>query len=553
MHEHRLLEITVVELLGAVRHDNDRKFQSLGLVDGQNADRTAGCLGTDRLEILALFEHAAQQAHKVKQAAEALSLKRARPLEERQQVALALCAVRQSAVQTERTGLIVNLPQQAVHRLIARKSAQKVQPLQKGFHLREIRSRLQKRVIIADLAIHKANIRQFLLGESEQRRTHHTDKVNILPRVVNDAEQRHHRADLGGLEQAAALFGAGCYADALQLRNVGRRLVFRRAQQDYDVARRDRTQPSGLLIRHRKAFIEQRTNALCGKPRFEFGLVRRIIVLAESVRIHEQDFGLIPLVSGLRIVVRTEVQRLLVRVHEIAHGLAHDGGKQVVARVQHSRSRTEILPEDNTARLSAGGVRRLTEAAVFLKENGRVRQSKAVNALLDVTDHEQVGLVSGECAEDGILHGIGVLILVYRNFGELLGHGFRQCGRLAGCIQQTHGKVLQIVEIRSISRTFRCRKSIVEGVYHVDECEQRGCCQAAVVLRLFCGDGQPFLPNIIGNALPLLAHGLDLLEERLVLKFSRGLQSVKRNRPGSLHAVVPAAVIQRIEQTLGLI
>ena len=553
MHEHRLLEVAVVELLGAVRHDNNRKFQSLGLVDGQNADRTAGGLGADRLEILALFEHAAQQAHKVKQAAEALSLKRARPLEECQQVALALCAVRQSAVQTERAGLVVNLPQQAVHRLIARKSAQKVQPLQKGFHLREIRSRLQKRVIIADLAIHEANICQFLLGEAEQRRAHHTDKVNVLPRIVNDAEQRHHCADLGSLQQAAALLGAGCYADALQLRNVGRRLVSGRAQQDYDVTRRDRTQLSGLLIRHRKAFIEQRTNALCGKPRFEFGLVRRIIVLAESVRIHEQDFGLVPLVSGLRIVVRTEVQRLLVRVREVAHGLAHDGGKQVVARVQHSRSRTEILPEDNAARLPVGGIRRLTEAAVFLKENGRVRQSKAVNALLDVTDHEQVGLVSGECAEDGILHGVGVLILVYRNFGELLGHGFRQCGRLAVCIQQTHGKVLQIVEIRSISRTFRCRKGIVKGVYHVNEREQRGGCQAAVVLRFFCGDGQPFLPNIIGNALPLLAHGLDLLEERLVLKFSRGLQSVKRNRPGSLHAVIPAAAKQCVQQTLGLI
>lgn len=48
--------------------------------------------GTDRLEILALLEHAAQQAHKVKQAAETLSLKRARPLEECQQVALTLCA-----------------------------------------------------------------------------------------------------------------------------------------------------------------------------------------------------------------------------------------------------------------------------------------------------------------------------------------------------------------------------------------------------------------------------------------------------------------------------
>ena len=114
---------------------------------------------------------------------------------------------------------------------------------------------------------------------------------------------------------------AGCYADALQLRNVGRRLVF---------GERSRiTMSPGVTGRSFRSacpspesFIEQRTNALRGKPRFEFGLVRRIIVLAESVRVHEQDFGLVPRISGLRIVVRTEVQRLLVPIREVAHGLA---------------------------------------------------------------------------------------------------------------------------------------------------------------------------------------------------------------------------------------
>ena len=335
---------------------------------------------------------------------------------------------------------------------------------------------MQKRVIIAAFAVYKANIRQFLLGEAEQRRAHDADEINVLPRVVNHAQQRHHRADLGSLEQTAALLGAGRYADALEFRDVGRRLALGRAQKNYDVTRRDRTQCARLLVRHRKALVQQRTDTLRGQPCLEFGLVRRIVVLAESVRVHEQDLGLVPRVSGLRIVVRTEVQRLLVRVHEVAHGLAHDGCKQVVARVQHGRSRAEILPEHNTAWLTVGGIRHLAEAAVFLEENGRVGQSETVNALLDVADHEQVGLVLRQCAEDGVLHGVGVLILVYRNLGELLGHGFRQRGRLAVRVQQTHRKMLQIVEICGIPCAFCRCKGIVKGVYDVDEREQRGCC-----------------------------------------------------------------------------
>ena len=335
---------------------------------------------------------------------------------------------------------------------------------------------MQKRVIIAAFAVYKANIRQFLLGEAEQRRTHDADEINVLPRVVNHAQQRHHRADLGSLEQTAALLGAGRYADALEFRDVGRRLALGRAQKNYDIAWRDRTQVAGLLVRHQKAFIQQRANALRGQPCFQFGLVRRIVVLAETVRVHEQHLGLVPRISGLRIVVRTEVQRLLVRVYEVAHGLAHDGCKQVVARVQHGRSRAEILPEHNTAWLTVGGIRHLAEAAVFLEENGRVGQSETVNALLDVADHEQVGLVLRQCAEDGVLHCVGVLILVYRNLGELLGHGFRQRGRLAVRVQQTHRKMLQIVEICGIPCAFCRCKGIVKGVYDVDEREQRGCC-----------------------------------------------------------------------------
>ena len=98
MDEHRLLEVALVEVLRAVGHDRDRKFQTLGFMDGQDAHRAAGRLRAYGLEILAVLLHAAQQVHEAEKSAEALFLEGARPLEERKQVAFALCAAGQRPV-----------------------------------------------------------------------------------------------------------------------------------------------------------------------------------------------------------------------------------------------------------------------------------------------------------------------------------------------------------------------------------------------------------------------------------------------------------------------
>ena len=343
MHEHRLAQVGFIELLGAVRHDHDRKLEALGLVDGQDTHRAAGRLRADRLKVLAGLLHAAQQAHEREQAAEALSLERARPLEKGQQIALPLRAVRQRAVQPQRARLVVDLPQQAVDRLVAGELAQKVQPLQERFRLGEVRPRGKQRIVVAHLAVDQADVRQFLLGKADERRAQHTDQVDVLPRVVDDAEERHHRADLGGLEQAAALLRARGDTHLLERGDKRARFSLGRAQQNHDVARRHRPQRARALVGHRESLVQQLPDAPRREPRFERGLVRRVVVLAEVRRIHQQHLGLVARVIRVRVVVRTKVQRLAVGILQIAHGLAHDGREQVVARIQHRRARAEVL------------------------------------------------------------------------------------------------------------------------------------------------------------------------------------------------------------------
>ena len=553
MHEHRLAQVGFIELLGAVRHDHDRELEALGLVDGQDAHRAAGRLRTHGLEILAGLLHAAQQAHEREQAAEALPLERARPLEKRQKVTLPLRAVRQRAVQPQCAGLVIDLPQQAIDRLVAGEFAQKVQPLQKRFRLGEIRARGQQRVVVAHLAVDQTDVRQLLFGKADERRAQHADQVDVLPRVVDDAEERHHRADLGGLEQAAALLRARGDAHLLKRGDERARLGLGRAQQDDDIPGRDRAQRACALVGHRKALVQQLPDAPRGEPRLERGLVRRVVVLAEIRRIHEQHLGPVARVARLRVVVRAEVQRFAVGILQIAHGLAHDGREQVVARIQHRRTRAEVLPEDHAARLAVLRLVRVRERTVFGQEDGRVGQAEAVNALLDVAHHEQVGFISGQRAEDRVLHRVRVLILVHRDLGKALGQGFREPGRLAPVIQQAHREVLEVIEVRRIARALGGGKRVVKRVHHVAQRGERGRGQAAVVLGFLRRDGQPLVADGFGDGFPLLAHGLDLLKEGLVLEFARGPQPVEGDASRGLDAGIPVPAVQRVQQAFSLV
>ena len=113
--------------------------------------------------------------------------------------------------------------------------------------------------------------------------------------------------------------------------------------------------------------------------------------------------------------------------------------------------------------------------------------------------------------------------------------------------------MLEVIEVRRVACALGRGKRIIERVHHVAQRGERGRGQAAVVLGLLRRDGQPLAADGFGDGFPLLAHGLDLLEEGLVLELARGSQPVKGDAPRGLDTGIPVPAMQRIQQAPGLI
>ena len=246
------------------------------------------------------------------------------------------------------------------------------------------------------------------------------------------------------------------------------------------------------------------------------------------------------------------MQRFPVGIDQIAHRLAHDRAKDIVARLEHRPARAEIAAENDAARRALRCLLRIGERAVFLEEDRRVRKAEAVDALLDVADHEQIALVFRERAEDRVLHGVRVLILIHRDLGVLRGQRFRQRRRRTAVIQKAHRKMLQIIEIRRVPRPLRRRERIIKGIYRVDEGEQRRGGQAAVELRLCRRLGQPSVVDRLCDSLPFLAQFFHPFEEFLVIELARRAKTGKRDIARGLYAPVPVVRHERVEQGLRL-
>ena len=113
--------------------------------------------------------------------------------------------------------------------------------------------------------------------------------------------------------------------------------------------------------------------------------------------------------------------------------------------------------------------------------------------------------------------------------------------------------MLEVIEVRRVARALGGGKRIVERVHHVAQRGERGRGQAAVVLGFLRRDGQPLVADGFGDGFPLLAHGLDLLKEGLVLELARGPQPVEGDASRGLDTGIPVPAVQRVQQALGLI
>jgi hypothetical protein len=166
---------------------------------------------------------------------------------------------------------------------------------------------------------------------------------------------------------------------------------------------------------------------------------------------------------------------------------------------------------DSTRRRGWPGAGSVWEAAVFVQKDGGVGQTKAIDGLLHVPHLEQGAPLVGDGLEDGVLHLVGVLILVHLDLLKAVGPHAGGLGGLALVIQQQlHRQVLQVGEVHQPP------PPLLPGIVG-----QKVCRQVHQGLDHRAGQGQllPQLPAVLleqgGELFQLLlapgADGLDAL------------------------------------------
>ena len=141
----------------------------------------------------------------------------------------------------------------------------------------------------------------------------------------------------------------------------------------------------------------------------------------------------------------------------------------------------------------------------------RVGQAETVDGLLDVPYHEEVLPAAGESGEDGVLDGVGVLILVHHHLVVPLPPPPGQFGGGAvSAAQQAGGHVLQVGEIQQPPAAFFGGVGVLK-VPHQGEEPPDGGTDRPHVLQKPGAVVQKQLPQLPHPLLALLPEGLDPL------------------------------------------
>ena len=98
----------------------------------------------------------------------------------------------------------------------------------------------------------------------------------------------------------------------------------------------------------------------------------------------------------------------------------HTAAEHGVDSRNHLPGGAEIPGQKHLPTLARLGLLRRNKPVVFFQEDSRVCQPELVNGLLHIPHHKAVLLLGGKSGEDGVLHLVGVLVLVHHNLPETL-------------------------------------------------------------------------------------------------------------------------------------
>ena len=130
------------------------------------------------------------------------------------------------------------------------------------------------------------------------------------------------------------------------------------------------------------------------------------------------------------------VEPLPFSVGKSPHLRGHTAAKHGVDSRYHLPGRAEIPGQKHLPTLARLGLLRRNKLVVFFQEDSRVCQPELVNGLLHIPHHKAVLLLGGKGGEDGILHLVGVLVLVHHNLPEAFSNLPGQGGGAAAVLAQ---------------------------------------------------------------------------------------------------------------------
>ena len=446
MDEYGALEVHAAERPREVRKDHDRKFQSLGLVDAHDAHALRGVRGL-RHGRLAGFQLLAQMPDKGEEPPPAAALKFLRQREERTKIFPACGSSPHRAEHRRDMAALIERRDQLGERERLRALAQLAQQREEPHRvLAPVRGECIVKIAARRF---RAQLGETVRCEAEERRTQHGDERHVLPRVVQYFEQREGHGDLHRLVKASVALGGAVQPAALQRAAIVGKPCAGRAHEDDDVLLPHRARLVRFIVLHREAAGDEPLYVVRDEARLGPGRAELFRVALLRGHLHKMELRAAVGVLG---IARPDVQGLVLAVVQLAHFPGKDVAEHEVRRVQHRVARAEVLGKQQLCALALRRVGGVRIAQIVVKEDARVGEAEAVDALLDVADGEKVFSFTGNGGEDAVLHLVRVLIFVHHDLAVALRDRSRKVGGLSvRAEEQVDGLMLLVGEVRRVA------------------------------------------------------------------------------------------------------
>ena len=371
--------------------------------------------------------------------------------------------------------------------------------------------------------------RQLLGAEAEAGNAADGHQREVLVRVVDHPEQVHHILDLAQvviLRVRVRIEGNAGLAEGVRVDGgVGGRV----AQQDHDVP----VPVAGPGRQRRIALLHQGPDPLGNKAGFPLGACGDALLLPRILVGRDQQPQLRFRAGGR---FRAGAQGGAVVIFDLQRLAVHDHGEDLVDGVEDVPGGAEVLlQQDLTLRAAWFNGKTL----VLVHEQRRLGLAKAVDALLDVADHEEL-VPPVQRLDDLLLDGADVLVLVDEQHiiltGELPGDGFLP--------QEGQAAVLQVVVVQDAAFELQRLVPVLDVPHQAAEAPRHAGGQPFIRDSLAVVPGQRIdgvlhllLPAVAGVGIALLG----VLVVHIVLFAAR--HDVEFDRPASQRALLRGAQV----------